>query len=54
MAVIDRERLLKYLRKRAQEAGVGSADEPGALLALYAAYEGVANMIQNGDFDRED
>lgn len=49
--MIDRETLIAYLQRRAGEAGTGRADTTGGMLALYAAYQGLAEQIKNGDFD---
>jgi hypothetical protein len=47
--VIDPQKLLEFVEKRAREAN--PSDAP--LLVQHAIYEGLANRIKNGEFDSE-
>lgn len=46
--MIDREKLLEFLAKRAREAPPGG--DPG-LLVQHSIYEGLANRVKSGEFD---
>lgn len=46
--MIDREKLLEFLARRAREAPPGG--DPG-LLVQHSIYEGLANRVKSGEFD---
>lgn len=48
--MIDQAKLIAFLNERAAAAGVTLSDD-GGMLALYAAYAGLAERVKQGEFN---